>query len=107
MRKIHLAISTADVAKTIQDYSQRLACAPCIVVPGEYALWRTETINLSVRLDSATAPGSLRHMGWEDSASEEFSVDTDVNGVVWENFSAEQQADEIEAAWPGTGYTAD
>jgi len=104
VRKLHLAISTADVAKSVEDYSRRLACEPCVVVPGEYALWRTNTINFSVRLNSAIASGSLRHLGWEDLGAEEFSFDTDVNGIVWENFSAEQQADEIEEAWPGTGY---
>jgi len=41
-------------------------------------------------------------VGWEDPSAEEFSVDMDVNGIVWENFSAEQQADKIEQAWPGT-----
>lgn len=102
MRKLHLAISVADIEETVSDYSQRLGCQPCVVVPGEYALWRTETINLSVRLDAASAPGSLRHVGWEDPSAEEFSVDMDVNGIVWENFSAEQQADKIEQAWPGT-----
>lgn len=106
MRKLHLAISTADVAKTVEDYSRRLACEPCVLVPGEYALWRTDTINFSVRLDSAVAPGSLRHLGWEDSRAQKFSIDTDVNGIVWENFSAKQQADEIEEAWPGAGYVA-
>jgi len=32
------------------------------------------------------------------------SSEKDVNGIVCEHFSAEQQADEIEEAWPGTGY---
>lgn len=104
MRKLHLEISTADASKIVEDYSKRLACKPCVVVPGEYALWRTDTINFSVRLDSTIASGSLRHLGWEDLGAEAFSFDTDVNGIVWETFSAEQQADEIEEAWPGTGY---
>ena len=104
MRKLHLEISTADASKFVEDYSKRLACKPCVVVPGEYALWRTDTINFSVRLDSTIASGSLRHLGWEDLGEEAFSFDTDVNGIVWETFSAEQQVDEIEEAWPGTGY---
>ena len=30
-----------------------------------------------------------------DSSAQEFSGDTDVNDIVWERFSAQQQADEI------------
>ncbi len=104
MRKIHLAIATNEIEKTVADYTARLGSKPCLVIPGEYALWRTESINFSVRLDSSCAPGTLRHLGWEDSGAEQFSVDTDINGIVWENFTAKQQADEIELAWPGTGF---
>lgn len=106
MQKIHLAISTNDVAATVADYSRRLECPPCVVVPGEYALWRTDIVNLSVRRDRAAPPGSLRHLGWEDPAAKAFSTDTDVNGIVWERFSANQQAQEIEDLWPGTEYVA-
>ena len=106
MRRIHVAISTGDIDRTVEDYSQRLGCDPCVVVPGEYALWRSDTVNLSVRQDATVPPGSLRHLGWEDSAATEFSTDTDVNGIVWECFSAARQAQEIEETWPGTGYAA-
>ena len=106
MRKIHIAISAGDVARTVEDYSRRLGCDPCVVVPGEYALWRTDTVNLSVRRDTSASPGSLRHLGWEDPTAKAFSTDTDVNGIVWEHFSADQQADEIEHAWPGIEYVA-
>ncbi|WP_072620598.1 hypothetical protein [Spirulina major] len=99
-RKLHLAISTTKIEATIEDYSQRLGQRPCAAIPGEYALWRTETLNLSVRQDASCAPGSLRHLGWEDSTVDEFSSDVDVNGIVWERFSAAQQADEIHALWP-------
>ena len=103
---MHVAISTEDIDRTVEDYSQRLGCDPCVVVPGEYALWRSDAVNLSVRRDTTVPPGSLRHLGWEDSAANEFSTDTDVNGIVWEHFSAAQQAQEIAATWPGTGYAA-
>ena len=106
MRKIHVAISAGDIERTVGDYTQRLGCDPCVVVPGEYALWRTDAVNLSVRCDPTVPSGSLRHLGWEDPAANEFSTDIDVNGIVWEYFSAAQQADEIEDAWPGTGYAA-
>jgi hypothetical protein len=104
MRKLHLALSTIKMEETIEDYSQKLGQRPCSTVPGEYALWRTETLNLSVRQDPACAPGSLRHLGWEDSDVDEFSSDVDVNGIVWELFSAAQQADEINAIWPEAKY---
>ena len=104
MNKIHIALATNDIEGTVKDYSQRLGCEPCVVVPNQYALWRRESINLSVRQDSSCKPGELRHLGWEDAEAEKMSSEKDVNGIVWEHFSAEQQADEIEEAWPGTGY---
>jgi hypothetical protein len=107
MRKIHLAIATRQLDETVADYSERLGCAPCIVISGEYALWRTEILNLSVRLDPGCEPGILRHLGWEDGDATEFSRSTDVNGIVWENFSASHQADEIVAAWPQVIYEPD
>jgi hypothetical protein len=104
MKKLHLAIATDAIEDTVEDYSRRLNCRPCIVIPGQYALWRTDTLNLSVRKDAAAIPGELRHLGWEDPQAEQFSTDTDVNGILWERFNAQQQAEEIEAAWPGTDY---
>ncbi len=104
MKRLHMAISTDAIEETIEDYSQRLQCRPCVVVPGEYALWRTDILNLSVRKDDACMPGELRHLGWEDPAIDKFSIDRDINGIIWEHFTAQQQADEIEAVWPGMGY---
>lgn len=102
--KLHLALSTDKIEETIQDYTQRLGQEPCSSVAGEYALWRTETLNLSVRQDASCQPGSLRHLGWEDEHAKAFSQDTDVNGIVWERFSAQQQADEINQIWPDAAY---
>lgn len=104
MKKIHLAIAANDIEVTIADYSRRLGCHPCVVVPHEYALWRTESVNLSIRRDPVCRPGELRHLGLEDSTATGFTQSTDINGIVWENLTAEQQAAEIESAWPGTGY---
>lgn len=104
MKKLHLAISTNSIEKSVKDYSERLGCAPCLVVAGQYALWRTESINLSIRHDHNTQVGSLRHLGWEDENSESFTQSTDVNGIVWEKFNAEQQALEIKALWPQVDY---
>jgi hypothetical protein len=104
MKRIHIAISTDNIAATVQDYSHRFGCAPAIVVPGEYALWRTETLNISVRQDSTCPPGALRHLGWEDDDAESFTTDTDCNGILWECFAAHHQAAEINEIWPEAGY---
>ncbi len=106
MKRIHIALASADIAATVADYTARLECDPSLVIPGEYALWRTDTVNLSVRQDAQCRPGELRHLGFEDPTAGEFSATTDVNGVLWERFAAEVQAAEIEEAWPGTGYRA-
>lgn len=107
MKRIHIAISTNDIEKTIEDYSQRIGSRPCVVVKEQYALWRTDSINLSVRQDLGCKPGELRHLGWEDASAKQFSKNKDVNGIVWERFSAQQQADEINETWAGTRYQPD
>ena len=95
VNKLHIAIATNNIEESIKDYTIRLGASPCSFVLKEYALWRTEALNVSIRQDSTCKPGELRHLGWEDSSAQEFSQDTDVNGIVWERFSAQQQADEI------------
>ncbi len=105
MRRLHIALATDNINATIDDYSRRLGCPPCTTIPGEYALWRTEALNLSVRQDAALPPGSLRHLGWEDPTATAFSMETDVNGIVWERFAAHHQAEEIQALWPEASYT--
>jgi hypothetical protein len=105
MKKFHIAISTDKIAATIADYSTRLGREPCVVVPDEYALWRTEQLNFSVRQDNTHSPGHLRHLGWEDAAVTEFTQDRDVNGVVWEHFNAQNQMNEIRATWPDVDST--
>ena len=104
MKKLHIAISTDNIAATIHDYNQRLSAQPCVVVDGEYALWRTDTLNISVRRDTSIPKGTVRHLGWEDSATSEFSADIDINGITWECFTADQQAEEINDLWPDTHY---
>lgn len=105
MRRLHLALATDNIEATIDDYSRRLGSPPCTTIPGEYALWRTDTLNLSVRHDFTLPPGSLRHLGWEDPTATAFSMETDVNGIVWERFDAHHQAEEIQALWPEASYT--
>lgn len=106
MRKIHIALSVANIDESVADYSARLAMAPVAIVPNEYALWRTETINLSIRR-TVDRPGTLRHLGWEDGQASEYSTETDCNGIVWERFSPRDQEHEIKSAWPSVMYSAD
>lgn len=107
MKKLHLAIATDNIDGTVKDYSQRLDCKPVLVIPGVYALWRSESFNISIRQYCDCRPGELRHMGWEDPSAEEFTTSIDVNGLLWESFTAARQAAEIEAIWPGTRYEPD
>jgi hypothetical protein len=104
MKKIHLALSTDRIEESIHEYTQRFGAAPCSVVAGEYALWRTEFLNISIRQDATRTPGELRHLGWEDPDAAGFTQETDLNGIVWERFRAEDQAEEINALWPQADY---
>lgn len=99
MKKFHIAIAVADINKSVSDYSLKLGCNPEIIIPNEYALWRTETLNFSIR-KTIEIPGTVRHVGWEDSNALCFEKSTDVNGLVWEKFTVEQQVQEIQEAWP-------
>lgn len=101
MKKLHLSLGVANLEATVADYSQRFGQPPTLVIPSTYALWRTETLNISIRQGTAQEGGPLRHLGWEDDQAPEFSQDTDCNGIVWEHFTAAQQAAEIAALWPG------
>lgn len=104
MNKLHIAISTNKIEDTVKDYSARLGAEPCSYVANEYALWRTDSLNVSIRQDTSCTPGELRHLGWEDADATSFSAEEDVNGITWERFSAQQQADEINALWPHARY---
>jgi catechol 2,3-dioxygenase-like lactoylglutathione lyase family enzyme len=104
VNKLHIAIATNNIEETIKDYTTRLGVEPCSFIVNEYALWRTEALNFSVRQDSTCKPGELRHLGWEDPSAQEFSQDTDINGIIWERFSAKQQADEINEIWPEANF---
>jgi len=62
-------------------------------------------LNLSIRQNPSCKLGKLRHLGWEDATASELTTSTDVNSILWRNFTAEQQADEIRAIWPGADYS--
>lgn len=100
MQKIHIAIGVSNIKASVQDYSARFGQSPEVVIPDEYALWRTDTVNFSIRKVSSQESGRLRHLGWEDDSCPTFTTETDVNGIVWEHFSAELQAKKIKEAWP-------
>ena len=102
--RIHIALSVADVQHSIEDYSRRLGCSPSAVVPGEYALWRTDCVNLSIRRTSESG-GRLRHLGWEDPTASTFTQETDANGIIWESFTAELQVKEIKDVWPHAKFS--
>jgi len=102
MKRFHIAIATHDIDATVTDYSHRLGAAPCVVIPGEYALWRTDRLNFSVRQVPQGQPGELRHLGWEDDAAAAFTTDIDCNGLLWESFAAHHQTAEINELWPET-----
>lgn len=104
MKRFHIAISTHHLQKSIADYSTRLGCLPELVVEKQYALWRTPTLNLSVRVDKTCAPGQLRHLGWQDESAQQFTESCDVNGIIWESFNAQQQAQEIKQLWPEVDF---
>lgn len=104
MKKLHIAISTDRIEESIKDYTFRLGVEPCSFIANEYALWRTDSLNVSIRHDLTCQPGELRHLGWEDNSVAEFSEEKDINGIVWERFSAQQQADEINQLWPAAKY---
>ncbi|MCB1201879.1 MAG: hypothetical protein KDK41_14620 [Leptospiraceae bacterium] len=100
MKRIHIALSTRDIYASVKEYSARLGTEPVTVIPGEYALWRTDTINLSLRNDPAVPAGSLRHLGWEDPEADDFTAQKDVNGILWEHFAEHHQNQEILDIWP-------
>ena len=104
MKKLHLALATHDIESSVKEYSLRLGCDPVLVIEHEYALWRTDCLNVSLRSDPDCDPGTLRHLGWEVPAADVFSSDTDCNGIVWEQFTQQQQADEIKMLWPDSEY---
>jgi catechol 2,3-dioxygenase-like lactoylglutathione lyase family enzyme len=94
MRRFHIALAVADLTASIRDYSARLGVEPTAVVAGKYAMWRTPQLNFSINQIPERA-GQLRHLGFEDTAAEDFSSDHDVNGIEWELFSPKAHDEKI------------
>ena len=104
MKRLHLALGVKNIEQSIKEYTQRLSAPPEIVVDNVYALFRTETLNLSIRKSSNDDLG-LRHLGWESSEYTTFSEETDCNGYVWEHFNQKNQEDDIHKTWPASQYS--
>jgi len=100
MKKFHLAIGVSNVESSVRDYEVRLGKKADVVIPHEYALWRTEFLNFSIRSVQVEESGKLRHLGWENPQAKEFKVVRDCNGIAWEEFTADQQFEEIQQTWP-------
>ena len=100
VKRFHIAIGVSDIQQSIKDYSLRLEQQPDVVISKEYALWRTPTLNFSIRKVPQDQCGALRHLGWESPDVTEFSTTTDVNQIPWEHFTTAQQDEEIQRTWP-------
>ena len=90
MKRFHIALAVASLDASIADYSERLGQPPTAVVPGLYAMWRTELLNFSIN-ETPEKAGQLRHVGFEDDAVDGYTKSMDVNGLEWELFSAAEQ----------------
>ncbi|AME25926.1 hypothetical protein AX768_28295 [Burkholderia sp. PAMC 28687] len=92
MKRFHIALAVGSLDASIADYSHRLGQAPTAVVPGAYAMWRTDLLNFSINETSDPAKvGLLRHIGFEDDSAAGFAKTRDINGIEWEQFSPEEQ----------------
>ncbi len=94
MKRFHIALAVANLDASIADYSRRLGQQPTAIVPGAYAMWRTDLLNFSINENAAQA-GLLRHVGFEDDTAEGFAKTRDVNGIEWEQFSPAEQDQRI------------
>ena len=90
MKRFQIALAVASLEASIDDYSHRLGQPPTAVVPGRYAMWRTDLLNFSIN-EMPQKAGTLRHVGFEDDGAQAYSSSTDVNGLEWELFSAQEQ----------------
>lgn len=90
MKRFHIALAVTSLESSIDDYSARLGQPPTAVVPGRYAMWRTDLLNFSIN-EMPDKGGQLRHIGFEDDSVEAYSSSKDVNGLEWELFSAGEQ----------------
>lgn len=100
MKRFHISLAVRDLQASIADYSTRLGQQPNAVVPGKYAMWRTDLLNFSIN-EMPDRAGVLRHVGFEDDTAQGFSRTVDVNGIEWELFSAMDQEKAIVETYGG------
>lgn len=98
MKRVHVAIGVEDLS-SISFYEEMAGVQAEFIIENEYALFRTESMNLSLRVVPREQQG-VRHLGFEDASAESFSSVTDPSGVVWERFSEKDQMEEIHSIWP-------
>ena len=101
--KVHLAIAVNDLEMSVAEYTRLLGSRPDLVIPGQYALWRTSILNMSLRCTGQDA-GTVRHIGFERDDATTFEEYRDVNGLTWETFNKYHQADEIRSVWGDVDY---
>ena len=97
--KVHIAISVSDISKSVNQYTVFLKQKPILVIPDQYASWRTNKINLSLRKTNEML-GTIRHLGFEDDSFSSFNTFTDNNGVLWDTFNKVDQKHKIQTIWP-------
>ena len=98
MKRFHISLAVRSLDVSIADYTVRLGQTPHAVVPGKYAMWRTDLLNFSINQMPERA-GQLRHVGFEDDAVQGYSSTIDANGIEWESFSQQEQDQRIVAAY--------
>jgi catechol 2,3-dioxygenase-like lactoylglutathione lyase family enzyme len=104
-KRVHVSLAVADLEKAIEDYTVRLGVEPATVAGGEYALFLTPILNLSITEVPGQA-GTLRHLGFEDDNAAGHQAETDNSGFMWEHFTLAQQAEEINARYQGDWHPA-
>jgi hypothetical protein len=97
-KRFHLAIGVKNIEDSIQEYTNRFGCKPVIVVKNEYALFKTDCLNVSIR-KVITSDIGVRHVGWESEKYTGFEEEKDCNGLIWETFREEDQMKEIKGLW--------
>ena len=105
MKKLHIAIGVDNIEDSVKQYSIEFNESPVLIIPGEYALWRTDSLNVSIRKTKPEKIGKLRHLGWEKESVDKFTLKKDCNGIEWEEFDALLQEEEIKSIWPDVKYS--
>ena len=95
MKKFHISLAVKNIQESVVEYSTKFGIEPQVVIDGKYALWRTECLNFSISQKPDIA-GQMRHLGFENPEAKSFTTSTDCNGILWEDFTAQMQNEEIE-----------